>query len=132
MKKIILSENEKNIMDIFWKESKALSTSDIIESPHPRNWKDSSIHILINSLLKKGAIEIAGFVKTSKTYARTFKPTISYEDYSAMQLLESKSYKNCSLPKIVASLIDHIEDAEERDSLIKDLEKIISNKKEEE
>ena len=45
-----LTKNEKEIMEIFWKEDKAMYRSEIIELSVNRSWKKSSIHILLNSL----------------------------------------------------------------------------------
>jgi len=63
-KSIALTKNEQEIMDLLWKENKPLSRSDIINLSTERSWKASSIHILLNQLLEKGAICVNGFVKT--------------------------------------------------------------------
>lgn len=39
--------------------------------------KASSVHLLLNSLLNKGVIEVRGFKRTAKNYARTFQPSLS-------------------------------------------------------
>ncbi len=67
-----LTKNEQEIMDLLWSQDKALSRSEIIELSTERSWKKSSIHILLNSLLEKGAIKVEGFVKTGKNYGRTY------------------------------------------------------------
>ena len=41
------------------------------------------MHILLNGLLQKGAIQESGFVRRSKTYGRTFVPTVTREQYFA-------------------------------------------------
>ena len=74
---------EMEIMDVFWSASVPLSRADLLERGEEKTWKDSSVHILLNGLLKKGAIREAGFVKRSKTYGRTFAPTLTREEYFA-------------------------------------------------
>ena len=41
------------------------------------------MHILLNGLLQKNAIQEAGLVKRSKTYGRVFVPTLTREEYFA-------------------------------------------------
>ena len=69
------------IMDVFWASENSLSRSDLLESSAPKTWKDSSVHILLNGLLKKGLIHEAGLVKRRKTYGRLFAPSMTREEY---------------------------------------------------
>lgn len=78
-----LTKSELEIMDVLWEADGPLSRSDLLEYPADKSWKDSSIHILLNGLLQKNAIREAGLVKRSKTYGRTFEPTLSREEYFA-------------------------------------------------
>ena len=78
-----LTKSEMEIMDVLWNEGVPLSRSDLLARGEEKSWKDSSVHILLNGLLQKGAIEEAGFVKRSKTYGRTFVPTLTREAYFA-------------------------------------------------
>ena len=52
-----------------------------------REWKNSSVHLLVNALLEKKFIEVVGFKKTTKNYARTFKPTMTREQYLHRKVL---------------------------------------------
>jgi len=78
-----LTKSEMEIMDVLWASDVPLSRSDLLDCPEKKSWKDSSVHILLNGLLKKGAIREAGMVKRSKTYGRTFSPTLTREEYFA-------------------------------------------------
>ena len=73
-----------------------MSRADLLEHSQEKTWKDSSVHILLNGLLHKGIIREAGFVKRSKTYGRTFVPTLTREQYFATTIF-SHRYK----PEIV-------------------------------
>ena len=79
--KIRLTKSEREIMDVLWKQGKALTSSEIIEFSTNRSWGNTSIHLLLKSLLDKSVIEVDGFKRTTKNYARTFKPSISQYDY---------------------------------------------------
>ena len=78
-----LTKSEMEIMDVLWQDGGALCRADFLERSQEKSWKDSSVHILLNSLLSKGAIREAGLVRRSKTYGRTFLPTLTREEYFA-------------------------------------------------
>ena len=78
-----LTKSEMQIMDVLWGSDAPLSRSDLLERSEEKTWKDSSVHILLNGLLQKGAIQEAGLVKRSKTYGRVFSPTLTREEYFA-------------------------------------------------
>ena len=80
---MVLTKSEMEIMDVLWQSDAALSRADLLVRSEEKNWKDSSVHILLNGLLQKGAIREHGFVKRSKTYGRTFLPTMTREEYFA-------------------------------------------------
>ena len=78
-----LTRSEMEIMDVMWESGVPLSRSDLLAHSEEKTWKDSSVHILLNGLLQKGAIQEAGLVKRSKTYGRVFTPTLTREQYFA-------------------------------------------------
>lgn len=80
---MVLTKSEMEIMDVLWEDGGALSRADFLERSQEKSWKDSSVHILLNGLLSKGAIREAGLVKRQKTYGRTFLPTMTREEYFA-------------------------------------------------
>ena len=78
-----LTKNEIEIMDVLWKEDRPLSRGEILSLSEDKTWMDSSVHILLNSMLKKGAIREAGFVKCGKTCGRVYEAALSCEEYYA-------------------------------------------------
>jgi BlaI family penicillinase repressor len=84
--KMVLTKSELEIMDVLWDADCPLSRSDLLERSDEKNWKDSSVHILLNGLLQKDAIQEAGYVKRSKTYGRTFLPKLTREEYYATMI----------------------------------------------
>lgn len=95
-----LTKSEMEIMDVLWGAERPMSRSDLLTQSEEKSWKDSSVHILLNGLLQKGAIQEAGLVRRSKTYGRIFSPTMTREEYFATTIF-SHRYK----PKMV-DLID--------------------------
>jgi len=85
-----LTKSEMEIMDVLWEAEKPLSRADLLERSKEKTWKDSSVHILLNGLLQKAAIREAGVVKRSKTYGRTFSPTLTREEYFATTIFSHR------------------------------------------
>ena len=85
-----LTKSEMEIMDVLWETGTPLSRADLLEHSEEKSWKDSSVHILLNGLLQKKAIREAGMVKRSKTYGRTFLPTMTREEYFAMTIFSHR------------------------------------------
>ena len=78
-----LTRSEMEIMDVMWEGKVPMSRADLLARSEEKTWKDSSVHILLNGLLQKGAIQEAGLVKRIKTYGRVFVPTMTREEYFA-------------------------------------------------
>lgn len=79
--KIRLTKSEREIMNVLWDTREALTSSEIIKYSVNKTWKDTSVHLLLKTLLDKNIIEVAGFKKTTRNYARKFRATMSQYDY---------------------------------------------------
>lgn len=114
-----LTKSEMEIMDVLWAAEEPLSRSDLLIQSSNKSWKDSSVHILLNGMLQKGIICEAGFVKRSKTYSRTFTPTMSREEYFAATIF---SYRNKpQIVALIAALLDRKDITSEEMLQIKEL-----------
>ena len=76
-----LTKNELEIMDVLWEQKRPLSRGELLALPEKKTWMDSSIHILLNSLLRKGAIREAGYAKCGKTSGRVYEAALSCAEY---------------------------------------------------
>lgn len=85
-----LTKSEMEIMDVLWEAGVPMSRADLLAHSEEKTWKDSSVHILLNSLLQKAAIREAGVVKRSKTYGRIFVPTLTREEYFAATIFSHR------------------------------------------
>lgn len=129
VKNFILSKNEREIMELLWKEDRPLSRSDIIEFSPERSWKPSSIHILLNQLLEKEAIKVDGFVKTGKNYGRTFSANLTAQEYQFMQFKENSNYAASKLSAITGLMTTLLADDGIDDEILDKLEAIIKAKR---
>lgn len=83
------SPKEMELMELFWAEGRPLTRGEVLEcaEERPCTWKPNSIHILVNSLMEKGALRVAGYYQNSHKLGRIFEPVVSLAGYY-LQLLE--------------------------------------------
>ena len=97
-----ITPSEYEVLEVMWSTEKEMTASEIVEISKNKTWKSSSA-----SLLKKDLVEISGFKKTTKNFARTFKPSISKSDFIINEALE---FFNNDLDKFYDVLIEKSSD----------------------
>jgi predicted transcriptional regulator len=80
-----LSQNERIIMNLLWTENRPLSRAEILKGTPGRNWNPASIHLILNSMISKGAIKITD---ETKKYGRTYEVCFTESDYLLEALRE--------------------------------------------
>ena len=95
--------DEIEVMDVFWGVGRPLSRAELLNLSVDKSWQSNSVHILLNNLLKKGALREAGFARSGKTYGRTFEAALTCEEYYAASLYESIG--ESSLPALLTALL---------------------------
>lgn len=111
-----LTKNEIEIMDVLWHEQRPLSRGEILRLSEDKTWMDSSVHILLNSMIKKGAIREAGFIKCGKTCGRVYEAALSCEEYYVSTFNSTRQEPDFA--KLLSAYIDkHGMDAEKAGEL---------------
>lgn len=111
------SKSEKEIMSVLWAEGRPLSSAEIIELSPDKIWSPNSIHMILNNLLDKGAIRVAGITVRGKHASRTFEATFSESDGAIRDIRNSNSFKKGSfrvMKEVVSSLSEGIELTDEQ------------------
>ena len=121
-----LTKSEFAVMEVLWDEGEELTSAEIIQKSKEREWKDSSIHLIINSLLRKKVVTVAGFKKTTKNYARTFVPVETREQFLVGQIIDDKTTTE-DKKRIYSYIIGKESDPE----LINYIEKLLEERKKE-
>ena len=121
-----LTKSEMEIMEVLWDAGKALTTSEIIQRSKEKEWKDSSVHLLIKSLMNKDVIKVEGFKKTTKNYARTFIPVKNREEFLLGQIIDKKTTL-AARKRIYSYLIEKESNLE----MIEFIQKLLEERKEE-
>ena len=116
---MVLTKSEKQIMNLLWSVDAPLSCTEIVEMSGDKTWKDSYVHSLIKSLMKKGVVEIEAFELISRSYARKFSPKLSKEEFVIREYLADNPSN--SMPKLMEAYAKSCDDAQ----AIKDIEAIV-------
>ena len=119
-----LTKNELEIMDVLWKAGRPLSRGEILSLSEDKTWMDSSVHILLNSMLKKGAIREAGFMKCGKTCGRVYDAAVSCAEYH-ISTLDATTVVPTAVELATAYLVQEHPDL----SVINALEKLLKAEK---
>lgn len=121
-----LTRSELEIMETLWEAGRPLARYEILELSESPSWSPSTIHILLNGLLKKEAIREAGFIKRVKTYGRLYTANITRESYYADTLFRGKGAR--SIPAFFSMLLQSDDLTEET---IDELEHMLAERKKE-
>ncbi len=98
-----LTKSELEIMNVLWKADRPLTRSDILTLSEEKSWKDNSIHILLNGLLKKEAIREDGFARSGKVWGRLYASNISIDEYYEENIFSHNSAE--ALPRLLAAML---------------------------
>ena len=83
MNRVILTEKEYEVMEILWKNKKPMLASEVTKSVSMAS--GNSTHHLLNRLMEKGAVKVAGNVKIVKVQSRLYTPSLSVPEFCAVQ-----------------------------------------------
>lgn len=122
---IKLTNSEKEVLEVLWEADQPLAAREIVNYCVKKTWKPSYIHLMINSLLEKGMIRVEGEKRSVKNYARTYKPTMTEEEWYARELISQIKDKNAFICIVLRELLKEIDDPEE----IIELEKAVNKRK---
>ena len=112
--------------ETLWEAGRPLARFEILEQSEDASWSPRTIHILLNSLLKKEAIREAGFVKRVKTYGRIYAANISREEYYSETLFRGKGAQ--SIPAFFSMLLKSDDLTEET---VDEMERMLAERRKE-
>ncbi len=110
MKPFTLSKKEMELMLLLWDAEEPLARQDILDRAAVRtcSWKPNSVHILLNALLDKGAVQVTGFYLNSRKLGRTFAPAVSKEEYGKMQVRSALQEASRLIKKSPQKLLEEL------------------------
>lgn len=131
LEKLRLTKSEEEVMEIFWKENKPLTSIQISEFLGNTDTTGKYLHKILKSLEQKGLIEVCGAVQYGTQYARQFKLAMTPEEFMTKNI-SSQGFGDHYFGKIGVALVRESSkknDKEANDELISELEKMIEELK---
>jgi len=125
-----LTKSEYSVLETLWNCNESLSRRDIMEQTVNRTWKENYLTTIINSLLKKGVIEVDGYKQYANILSRTFKPSITPTEYSKIKFEQSHIYKK-DKKKALSSLLSAFIDQESDANILEELKAKITERENE-
>jgi len=119
-----ISEREKDVMSVLWREGESLTASAIAEKGG--GLSINTVQSVMRSLMKKEYVKVADIVYSGTVLTRSYKPIISAEQYAADQL---RTMRINTFNFSTMNFIDHLLKNDESD-ILDELEDIVRRKKE--
>ena len=120
-----ISSNEYRIMQLLWNEGRPLSRAEILKGTEGRNWNPASIHLILNSMISKGAIRITD---EEKKYGRTYETCYSQDEY-VMESLKGVMPDKTEKDLLTAALDAFVnKDGKTSKKALEDIQKYIDEK----
>ena len=105
-----MTNSEEQVMRLLWSSERPLSCSEIVELSQDKTWKDSYVHSILKSLMKKGIVKIGAFELISRSYARKFEPSMSYDEYVLITGFSEDELRNPDrMNTFIQTIIAHTE-----------------------
>ena len=86
------------------KQNDGLSRAEILNLSTEKSWKDNSIHIILNGMLKKGAIREDGFARSGKVWGRLYAPAVGIGEYYRENLFQPGGEE--AYPLLLSAMVD--------------------------
>ena len=90
-------------MNWLWEYNNPLTSTEMAEKLEPEGWNRVTLLKAVQFLTDNGYLEVVGFEKSAKTYARKLFPAITKEEYSTV--LMNKGINSNSLAEITAAFL---------------------------
>lgn len=124
-----INGREETLLNYLWDKQIPMTSVEMLNELVEEGWKQITLLKTIQSLTEKGYLEVVGFEKSVKTYARRFVPTISKGEFYSRMIIE-KGLDKTSIVDITAALIGADgKSIEGTQKIIGTLESIISDLK---
>lgn len=127
-----ITGSELALLQILWGASRPLNKQEILEkaSADEPMFAKNSFHLLANELIAKGYLVPIDNGGIGRKNARRYAPTVSCNEFLALQVYSAQGYKPADIPDILAALLDLSPDAE-LGPVLEGIEQLISKKRQE-
>lgn len=128
-----LTTLEQEVMKVLWDHDKDMTNSEIAACLKEQGISIASVAQVIKRLLEKGAVIVTNHVLVSNVYARSFRPSISRDQFIAEELerLRQSAFFNRKkgVKRMFVSLLQSDDGAGLDAKDIEELERLLAAKK---
>ena len=124
-----LTSREVDIMNILWASEKPLVASEIADSR--LDLTVNTVQAVLRKLLKYQLIEVADIVYSGTVLSRSYRPTITSEEFALHEVTSDylAFQKTLSKPLLVSALLDTEKDPVKTRETIDELQKMLDEYK---
>jgi predicted transcriptional regulator len=124
-----LTSREVDIMNILWASEKPLIASEIADSR--LDLTVNTVQAVLRKLLKYQLIEVADIVYSGTVLSRSYRPTITSEEFALHEVTSDylAFQKTLSKPLLVSALLDTEKDPVKTRETIDELQKMLDEYK---
>ena len=90
-----LTSKELEIMALLWDSDVPMTATEIVNASENRSWKQSSIFIILKTLLAKKAVVFSHNKHTVTNVARAYKPGFTAEEYAVSLVCDTEILGKC-------------------------------------
>lgn len=103
-----ITASELAFLQILWGASRPLNKQEILEKAngHEPMFAKNSFHLLANELIAKGYLIPIDNGGIGRKNARRYAPTVSCNEFLALQVFSAPTYKPSDIPDILTALLD--------------------------
>ena len=103
-----VTASELALLQILWSASRPLNKQEILEkaSADQPMFAKNSFHLLANELIAKGYLLPIDNGGMGRKNARRYAPTVSCNEFLALQVFSAQTYKPADIPDILTALLD--------------------------
>ena len=103
-----ITSSELALLQILWDASRPLNKQEILEkaSADEPMFAKNSFHLLANELIAKGCLVPIDNGGIGRKNARRYAPTVSRNEFLALQVHATQGYTPKDIPDILAALLD--------------------------
>ncbi len=124
--------SELALLQILWSASRPLNKQEILEKANANEpmFAKNSFHLLANELIAKGYLLPIDNGGMGRKNARRYAPTVSCNEFLAMQVFSAQTYKPADIPDILTALLD-LSSGMDLEPVLAGIEQVIAKRKQE-
>lgn len=127
-----ITASELALLQILWSASRPLNKQEILEkaSSDEPMFAKNSFHLLANELIAKSLLIPIDNGGIGRKNARRYAPTVSCNEFLAMQVFSAQTYKPSDIPDILTALLNLSSDID-LEPVLAGIEQVIAKRRQE-